>query len=1433
MDPAHTAMDRLEKVEAILQHHGTLLVSNSADVRLAVAKQEQAFTSLASQVQQLAAAFSQAVPLPPEPVQPPPAPSASAFASEPRVGVPERYAGDAEGCRPFLTNCSILFALQPHTFASEDARVAFTVNHLTGRARLWGTAEWERRTPACASFQAFAAELRKVFGEASRGPDASGGLLGLNQGSRSVADYSIHFRTRASSSEWNQAAQCDAFLMGLADYIKDELISYDLPTTLDGIIELASRIDRRIQARQWEKHQGLAGRHQPAPSPAASGGSVKGAGSPGRKEFLVSHSSSSSSSPRSLCQVRLLLPEGSQTLATLIDSGSDANIMDSNLARQLGVGQIPLPAPVSTNALDGRLLGTVTHLTAPIRMLISGNHHETLQFHILPSPRHPLLLGFPWLRRHNPHLDWTTGAILGWSSSCHQVCLKQAAAPQTSARTSSSTDVLGVPAEYLDFREVFSKAKATSLPPHRPYDCAINLQPGATPPRGRLYSLSVPERGAMETYINDGLAAGIIRPSSSPAGAGFFFVEKKDKTLRPCIDYRGLNDITIKNRYPLPLISSAFELLEGATIFTKLDLRNAYHLVRIREGDEWKTAFNTPTGHYEYLVMPFGLTNAPAVFQSLVNDVLRDMLNRFVFVYLDDILIFSRSKEEHVHHVQKVLQRLLENSLFVKAEKCEFHASSVPFLGYVVGRGTVEMDSAKVSAVTTWPAPDSRKQLQRFLGFANFYRRFIRGYSSVAAPLTALTSSKVPFLWSTAANDSFQALKARFTSAPILQIPDPERQFVVEVDASDLGVGAILSQRAASDQKLHPCAFYSRRLTPAERNYDIGNRELLAVKLALEEWRHWLEGTKLPFLVWTDHKNLEYLQSAKRLNSRQARWALFLTRFNFSLSYRPGSRNIKPDALSRQFLEREGDRTDPDTILPSSRLVATLTWEIEERVRAAAQDQPGPSACPPNRLLVPPNLRSEVLQWAHSTKLTCHPGIQRTKDVVQRRFWWTSLDEDVRGFVKACPTCNQHKPAHHAPAGLLHPLPVPHRPWSHISLDFVTGLPPSSGNTTILTVVDRFSKMAHFVPLPKLPSAKETAKLLLLHVIRLHGIPVDVVSDRGSQFTSVFWREFCSLLGATVSLSSGYHPQSNGQTERKNQEMETALRCMTSQNPTSWSEQLLWVEYAHNTLTSSATGLSPFECTYGFQPPLFPALEKEASCPSVQEFIRRCRRTWTRARAALLRAADRYTTASNRHRSKAPDYQPGQKVWLSTRDLPLRVESKKLAPRFIGPFEVQEIVNPVAVRLKLPRSMRVHPTFHVSKIKPVQESALVPAAPPPPPPRLIDGGPTYTVRRLLQSRRRGRGFQYLVDWEGYGPEERSWVPGRNIVDRTLIRDFHQRNPTQTPRTRPPPRPHPPSESPNDSDDAEDRAGPPYSEESDDTLPEAMEVEMDAGFSDEY
>ena len=299
--------------------------------------------------------------------------------------------------------------------------------------------------------------------------------------------------------------------------------------------------------------------------------------------------------------------------------------------------------------------------------------------------------------------------------------------------------------------------------------------------------------------------------------------------------------------------------------------------------------------------MPFGLTNAPAVFQALVNDVLRDFINAFVVVYLDDILIFSKTAAEHTRHVRRVLQRLLENRLFVKAEKCMFSAASVEFLGHVLEEGRVRADPKKVRAVEEWQRPTDRTQLRRFLGFANFYRRFIRGFSRVAAPLSALTSTSNPFFWTPEAEDAFVALKRLFTTALVLIFPDPNRQFIVEVDASDTGIGAVLSQRSEEDQQIHPVAFLSRRFTPAERNYDVGNRELLAVHAALEEWRHWLEGAQHPVLIWTDHKNLIYIRDAKRLGPRQARWALLFSRFNFTLTYRPGSKNVRADALSRLF----------------------------------------------------------------------------------------------------------------------------------------------------------------------------------------------------------------------------------------------------------------------------------------------------------------------------------------------------------------------------------------------------------------------------------------------------------------------------------------------------------------------------------------------------
>ncbi|XDV48573.1 hypothetical protein PO909_017970 [Leuciscus waleckii] len=363
----------------------------------------------------------------------------------------------------------------------------------------------------------------------------------------------------------------------------------------------------------------------------------------------------------------------------------------------------------------------------------------------------------------------------------------------------------------------------------------------------------------------------------------------------------------------------------------------------------------------------------------------------------------------------------------------------------------------------------------------------------------------------------------------------------------------------------------------------------------------------------------------------------------------------------------------------------------------------------------------------------------------------------------------------------------PHRPYD-CAIDLLPGYVISSEGVRmdpdkVKAVVDwPVHSRVHFTgdsihlhtPMGGRIEAKETAVTVIDHVFRLHGLPTDVVSDRGSQFVSKFWQEFCRLLGATVSLSSGYHPQSNGQTERANQDLERMLRCVVSKNPSSWCQQLSMVEYAHNSLPVSSTGLSPCECSLGYQPPIFPSLESEVAVPSAHAFVQRCHRTWTRVRETLLQVRARTKVKADRHRSRPPLYVVGSKVWLSTKNIPLRSVSNKLAPKFIGPFPVTKVISPVTVRLKLhPAYRRIHPVFHVSKLKPVFYSPFNPPAPVPPPPRLVDWEPSYSVNRILDSRRRGRGFQYLVDWEGYGPEERSWVPARDILDQSLIDDYNQ------------------------------------------------------------
>jgi len=368
-----------------------------------------------------------------------------------------------------------------------------------------------------------------------------------------------------------------------------------------------------------------------------------------------------------------------------------------------------------------------------------------------------------------------------------------------------------------------------------------------------------------------------------------FFIKKKDGSLCLVQDYRALNAVTVKNRYPLPLISELVSQLRGARYFTKLDVRWGFNNVRIKPGDEWKAAFRTNHGLFEPLVMFFRMTNSPATFQTMMNDVFRTVIAEgIVVVYLDDILIFTKTEEEHERVVQRVLEILMEHKLFLCSEKCEFHRKQIEYLGLVISENKVAMDPVKVAGVRKWPVLENRTDVQAFIGFVNFYCRFIQDFSTIARPLFDLTRSNQAWNWGTKEQEAFERLKMAVTTAPTLASPQDSEPFCIEADSSDFASGAILSQQLPGEEKWHLVAFYSKSLSPVERNYEIHDKEMLAIIWALEEWRHFLEGARHPVEIWTDHKNLEYFMTAKKLNHRQAWWSLYLARFDFKLVHRPG-----------------------------------------------------------------------------------------------------------------------------------------------------------------------------------------------------------------------------------------------------------------------------------------------------------------------------------------------------------------------------------------------------------------------------------------------------------------------------------------------------------------------------------------------------------------
>ena len=1262
----------------------------------------------------------------------------------------------------------------------------------------------------------------------------------------------------------------------------------------------------------------------------------------------------------------------------LTDSGAEGKaFIDESWARSQNLPLIALRRPFALNVFDGTETssGAVAYFVQS-GMRIHDHFEPKIRLYVTKLAHYPVVLGLPWLKKHDPVVGWSANTMLFNSEYCRKNCnvplkptkiralhdvprksrpeylparpegLKDRDIAPVSLQACSmyarrgcslftatvenlenilnDRNGLGglpnpadqpenlLPPEFRDFSDVFSPKEANKLPPHRPYDHDIKLIDGKVPPFGPLYSMSRTELQTLKEWLEENLKKGFIRPSSSPAASPVLFVKKPDGGLRFCVDYRALNAISVKDRYPLPLVKETLNNLKGMKFFSKVDIISAFNNLRVKEGLEYLTAFRTRFGLYESLVMPFGLTGGPSSFQRFINDTLRGYLDVFCTAYLDDILIYSKSRSEHVKHVRLVLQRLREAGLYAKISKCEFLVEETKFLGLIVGRNGIRMDPDKVRTINDWKDPKCLTDVQAFIGFANFYRRFIRDFSKIIGPMVALTRKGVPFNWNPACKKAFVLLKKAFTEAPVLKPFDWTKDVILETDASDYVSAGVLSQYD-DEGILHPVAFFSKKHSTTECNYEIYDKELLAIVRCFEEWRPELEGTPSPIKVISDHKNLEYFMTTKLLNRRQARWSEFLSRFNFKIQYRPGKQGIKPDSLTRRSedLPKEGDerllhqsrtvlkkenlpdpRAQPDLLNPpvqpeppisdppvqpeqlAPELPALLELPAPETRRTSKSVQftdniqlhvttrnqarpartpapapeptvmpdPVPVPEPPvltlpdklqtlfergyredplcksirtalfknharhpeitlsecelqepfllyrSRLFVPdlPDLKSELLRQHHEAPTAGHPGRSKTYEMLHRNYYWPNMYRYVEQWVRNCHTCRRITSSREAHQGVLKPLPVPEQAWKDISMDFITHLEPSQGFDAILVVVDRLTKMKHFISCNGTCDAEGVAKLFVQHVWKIHGLPATVVSDRGPQFVSAFWRHLNKRLKIKALLSTAFHPETDGQTERMNAVLERYLRAFVSYLQDDWSEWLPLAEFTANLHSSESTRLSPFFANYGFHPrvgfePVRPANNLPAT-RDAESFARKMSDITDFLRSEMTAAQARQELQSNRHRTPARRFRLGQLVWLDSRNIKTLRPRKKLDWKNLGPFPVKRVVSSHAYELELPASMRIHPVFNVSLLRPAATDPAPGQHLPPPPPVEVEGLEEWEVEEVVASRweRRGRGpgrLYYTVKWTGY--DDLTEVPADHLGNaRETVLNFHRRYPNQ-------------------------------------------------------
>ncbi|GBG77112.1 hypothetical protein CBR_g23437 [Chara braunii] len=716
--------------------------------------------------------------------------------------------------------------------------------------------------------------------------------------------------------------------------------------------------------------------------------------------------------------------------------------------------------------------------------------------------------------------------------------------------------------EYKDL----SQAPSGVVP--RPIQHRIEIEPGSRTPKGAVYRMSPKELEELRKQLDELLEKGWIRPSSSPFGAPVLFVPKKEGELLMCIDYRGLNAITIKNAEPLPRIDDLLDRVQGCKYFSKIDLKSGYHQIEVHPHDRYKMASRTRYGHYEFIVISFGLTNTPATFQRCMNDLFRPWLDRFVVVYLDDILVFSKTLEEHEGHLRQILSKLRESNFKINPKKCEWAKTEVLYLGHVLDGDGIWPEDSTIASIRDWPTPKTLTELRSFLGLASYYRKFVRNFSTIAAPLHRLLKKETIWKWDQDSTSAFKKLKKALIEYPVLKVSDPSLPFVVTTDASQYGMGVVLQQDDGNGYR--PVEFMLARLPSAKVAASTYERGFYAPRQALDHWKHYLLGRH--FKVYSDHETLRWLKTHAKMTPKLTRWAVEINQFDFELKPVKGKYSVVADALSRRadyfgatmhYLDIGANLQQKIRDAYAQNLIYS---ELLKRVKEAPHSEPHyrttngllfEKTNVADRLCVPNSeeIRSLILGECHDTE--GHFGWQKTLANLMMSYTWTGMKADCIEYVRSCKVCQPNKTTTRAPLGLLRPLPIPSGPGDSVSIDFMdTGVKSRHGKTWVMVIGDRFSKYAVFVPPPTKARTYLVIGKFFGFWVSEHGMPLSIVSDRDTQFTSQNWQDLMKVYGSKLLMSSGRHLETNGQTEQMNKILQQLLRMYIRPDQVNWDEML-------------------------------------------------------------------------------------------------------------------------------------------------------------------------------------------------------------------------------------------------------------------------------------